>query len=134
MRIVQSRAAFSIVLSATCLLAPSLIGWCGFAGLVEAGRRERNPASNGQSSIKSPNPEAAPAYYLGPIEALVYVDPRWAALGWLWLLPGLAAGIAVAAWTTLRSPPPIAVAAASSAAGALLAAPWIFVITRMLMR
>jgi len=134
MRIVRSPAAFSIVLAATCLLVPSIIGWCGFVGLVEAERRERNPDSNGRSSVKTPNPEPAPAYFLGPIEAVVYVEPRWAALGWLWFLPGLAAGIAVAAWTTLRSPSLISVAAASSAAGTLLAAPWVFVLVRMLTR
>ena len=29
-------------------------------------------------SVRTPNPQKAPVYFLSPVEVLVYVDPRWA--------------------------------------------------------
>jgi hypothetical protein len=131
---------FAICILATGLLVPNLAGWYGFSELVEAYRRDQGiarPADGLEeppSSIKTPNPSYAPAHFIGPIEAVVYVNPYWAALGRLWFVPGWIAAAAALAWTALRTPGPAPVAAVSLSAGLLLAAPWIYAIAHLLAR
>jgi hypothetical protein len=130
----------AICILATGLLVPNLAGWYGFTQLVEAYRQERGLArpadgfAEPQRIIQSPNPSYAPAHFIGPIEAVVYVNPYWAALGWFWFVPGLVAAGAVLAWTAFRTPGPAPVAAVSLFAGLILAAPWIYAIAHMLAR
>jgi hypothetical protein len=122
----------------TGLFLPNLVGWCVFACLVEPDLPARLAASGldgfegPPSSIQTPNPQRAPAYFLGPMEAVVYVNPYWAALGWFWYVPGLAAFAGAVVWTTRREPPLGKVAASALAAGTLLAAPWIYAIAHLL--
>jgi hypothetical protein len=130
----------AICILVTGLLVPNLAGWYGFTRLVAAYRQEQGLArpadglGEPQRIVKSPNPSYAPAHFIGPIEAVVYVNPYWAALGWLWFVPGLVAAGATFTWLALRTPGPAPVTAVSISAGLLLAAPWIYAIAKLIGR
>jgi hypothetical protein len=88
--------------------------------------------------IGSPNPAKIPAWQLGWLEVLVYVDPYLAGNMYLWLLPGAAVLAGLALWATgvpvLTKKSPVGwpvpsyakVIGVSLAVGAFLALPWLY--------
>ena len=116
-------------------LTPIVACW-----LVMLWRIERRSAIG---STNAPNPERAPAWLLGPIDVLVYVDPWFAGTIVFWLLPGavILAGLLLWATGMLGSRKPgadsracrlvLRVLPISVAVGLLLALPWLYSITRL---
>jgi hypothetical protein len=94
-------------------------------------------------SANAPNPEKAPAWMLGPIDVLIYVDPWFAGTIVFWLLPGAVILAGLMLWTTgmlgLRKgranspacPPVFRILLISSIVGLFLALPWLYAITRL---
>jgi hypothetical protein len=136
----KRRLIFATVALIGVLLPPVALSRGQILSVMAATPLHSVPLEEPASSVKTPNPEKAPWYFLDAEEMLVYYDP-WLAgviLPWLILsLPAACVWLVVATWLMPPTEPTHSikrrlcwVAIISLVIGAVVAAPWIISLSR----